>query len=252
MSRQISLGSTSLPVTDASLSTSREPVIEQSMSGKGGEILYGGLYGAGQGSFSGAYRPTVFESYFKELLKVSPASYHAIVYDDNGHALECATAYLSSAEISMRVGELAKCTFNFIGQAVDYKTGSSPATADFSAEVPVFYKSSTTWGQCSEFTMKIERPYSADDYILGGPFISDSIYQSGDTKITGTIKLSQKAAYNSDDPGNITLTLGMISSDSTIAITGAVLSAAEIGISGRGLITKSQSWACPSGNVTFN
>ena len=251
MSRQINIGTTGLPVTDASMNTSREPVMEQSMSGKGGEILYGGLYSAPQGSFSGAYRPSVFNTYITELLKSEPTTYEITVFDDNGNAMKSATTYISGCEISMRVGELAKVTFNFVGQAAEFLTGQTPATASFTAEVPVFYKSSTSWGQCSEFTLKIDRPYTADDYVLGGPFHSESIYQSGDTKITGTVKLSQTAAYKLTDPGNITITLGMISSNTTIALTGVVLAGGDLSISGRGLINKTQSWACPSGNITI-
>ncbi len=251
MSRQIIIGSTALPVTDASMNVSREPVIEQSMTGKGGEILYGGLYNAVQGSFGGAYRPSVFDTYITNLLSDSPVSYSIQVQDDNEVALKAATCYITGCEISMKVGELAKCTFNFVGQALEYNAANSTATAEFSAEVPVFYKSHTSWGTCSEFSIKIDRPYAADDYVLGGPFFSESIYQSGDTKITGTVKLSQTTSYKATDPGSMTLTLGMISSTKTITITGAVLAGADISINGRGLIGKTQNWACPSGGVTI-
>ena len=252
MTRQIIIGAIALPVTDATMSVTREPVMEQSMIGKGGEILYGGLYSAAQGSFGGAYRPTVFQGYIDNLLATSPASYSIQVQDDNGVALKSATCYITGCEISMRAGELAKCTFNFVGQALDYNAANSTATASFSAEVPVFYKSSTDCGTCSEFSIKIDRPYAADDYVLGGPFFSESIYQSGDTKITGTVKLSQRTSYKATDPGNMTLTLGMISTNKTITITGAVLAGADISISGRGLIGKTQNWACPSSGVTFS
>lgn len=247
MSRQIIIGTTALPVTDASMNVSREPVIEQSMTGKGGEILYGGLYNAVQGSFGGAYRPSVFDTYITNLLSDSPTSYSIQVQDDNGVALKAATCYITGCEISMKVGELAKCTFNFVGQGLDYNAANSTATAEFSAEVPVFYKSHTSWGTCSEFSIKIDRPYAADDYVLGGPFFSESIYQSGDTKITGTVKLSQTTSYKATDPGDMTLTLA----NKEIKISGAVLAGADISINGRGLIGKTQNWACPSGGVTI-
>ena len=247
MSRQIIIGTTALPVTDASMNVSREPVIEQSMTGKGGEILYGGLYNAVQGSFGGAYRPSVFDTYITNLLSDSPVSYSIQVQDDNEVALKAATCYITGCEISMKVGELAKCTFNFVGQALEYNAANSTATAEFSAEVPVFYKSHTSWGTCSEFSIKIDRPYAADDYVLGGPFFSESIYQSGDTKITGTVKLSQTTSYKATDPGDMTLTLA----NKEIKISGAVLAGADISINGRGLIGKTQNWACPSGGVTI-
>lgn len=251
MARGISWDGTSLPVTDASISSSREPVIEQSMSGLGGEKLYGGLYSAPQGSFGGAYRPTVFNSLIAELLNASAVAAPVIVWDDNSNALTAATAFITSCEISMKVGELAKVTFNFVGQGL--ATGTAGAAAAYTAEVPIFYKSSSTWGACSEFTIKIDRPYSADDYILGGDnFYSQSIYQSGDTKVSGTIKLSQTATIATGDPagGNITLNLNGTSESNAITITDAVLSNIEMGISGRGLISKTKAWACPSTSIS--
>ena len=249
MSRQISLdgGTSTLPVTDASMSSSREPVMEQSLNGKGGEILYGGVYGAVQGSFSGAYRPDVFQTYLEEILKTSPASYDVVIYDDAGNALQSPTTYITSAEISMKVGELCKCNFSFVGQGINTLSGQTPAAAPFDAEVPVFYKSYTSWGVCSEFTLRIERPYAADDYTIGGNFYSESIYQSGDTKVSGTVKLTQTEAITNSDPGTITLTLGYHGGTTkTITIKNAVLSNIEMGISGRGLISKTRSWAAPS------
>jgi len=255
MARSITVGGVALPVTDASMSTSREPIMEQSMNGKGGQILYGGLYSAPQGSFSGVYRPNMFAEYITNLLtEGTPDSYAVVVYDDNGKSLTSATTYITGCEISMKVGELAKISFNFVGQAMEYTTGSPATTAVFTETVPVFYKSSTSWGECSEFTMKIERPYTADDYVLStsSDFFSHSIYQSGDTKVTGTVKLSQTASYKSADFGvtSLVMTLGRDPTGTTIiTIPGAVLSNAEMGISGRGLISKTQAWAAPSGKT---
>lgn len=255
MTRQISTngGSTTLPVTDASMSSSRDPVIEQSMNGRGGEKLYGGVYNAVQGSFGGAYRHADFKGYFNNILSTSPSSYNIIVYDDHGNALQSPTSYVSSAEISMKVGELCKCNFSFVGQAISTSTGNDPATASFSNVVPVFYKSYTSWGTCSEFTMKVERPYSADDFTIGGNYYSESIYQSGDTRVSGTVKLTQSDVLSNSDPGTITLTLGEVgtgASTRTITITGAVLSNIEMGISGRGLVSKTRAWSAPSSGVT--
>lgn len=253
MARGISWGGTSLPVTDASISSSREPLIEQSMSGLGGEILYGGVYGAAQGSFGGAYRHTDFSPLIAAMLTAddSDADAAVIVWDDHGNALTCATTYITSVEISCRAGELAKCTFNFVGQKIEAGTAGSAAV--YTNPVAVFYKSSTTWGAASEFTLKIERPYSADDYIIGNDqFYSQSIYQGGDTKVSGTVKFAQTTAIPVSDPagGNITIVLGEPSASHSITITGAVLSNIEMGISGRGLISKTKAWACPSTGIS--
>jgi hypothetical protein len=257
--RQISLdnGTTTIPVTDASMSSSREPIIEQSINGKGGEILYGGVYSAVQGSFGGAYRHNKFKSLITNLLSDSPTPYDIIVYDDYGNALESPTSYITSAELTMKVGELCKCTFNFIGQTIDSSNSNSPASCSFSEEIPVFYKSYTSWGDCNAFTIKIERPYTADDYVLSTAsdnFYSKSIYQSGETKISGTVTLTQSV-----DMVNTTSTISTMniilgytdSTTKTIAIKNAVLTNIEMGISGRGLINKTKAWACSSSSSDF-
>lgn len=246
--RGFSWGGTSLPITDASLTSSRDPVIEQAMSGTGGKQLYGGTYNSIQGSFTGAYRSASFKSLFTGMLVDDDSSHKAaaIIWDDNSHALECPTAYITSAELTMTVGSYAKCTFNFVGQSIE--SGTAGSAAAYTTEIPIFYKSSTTWGACSEFTIRIERPYTADDFILGGDqFFSQSIYQSGDAKVSGTIKLSQTAEIALGDPGSITLTLGFDGGTTeTITISDAVLSNIEMSASGRGLMTKTKAWAAPA------
>lgn len=245
MARGISWGGTPLPVTDASISSSREPVREQSMSGLGGEALYGGVYGPAQGSFSGALRGSLI-TIINEMLEVSPASVAVVVVDDFGNGLTANNCFLSGAEISVRAGELARVSCNFVGMSLS--AGGSVGAASYAGTVPVFYNSSTTWGTCSGFTVKINRPYNADDYIIGNDqFFSQSIYQSGETTVSGTITLSQATGVSLSDPGSMTFTLD----SNTITITGAVLSNAEKSISGRGLIIKTFSWACPSTGITI-
>ena len=116
MARGISIAGTSLPVTDASVSFTKDPVREQSMSGLGGEALYKGLYGPAQGSCSGAYRPSAFNTYIQQLYTVTPASYTIVVSDDHGNAFTSSTSYITSAEISLKAGELAKLNMSFVGK----------------------------------------------------------------------------------------------------------------------------------------
>jgi hypothetical protein len=219
------------------------------MSGLGGETLYGGLYSAVQGSFGGAYRPADFNSIINGMLSASQTPAACVVWDEHSNALQSASTYITTSEITMRVGELAKCNLSFVGQGIS--GGTAGSAASYTNTVPVFYDSCTTWGQASEFSVKIDRPYAADDYILscsGSNFYSQSIYQSGETTVTGTIKLSQSAAIATGDPGSMTMTLGT----TTISITEAVLSNIEMGISGRGLISKTKAWACPSDCITIS
>lgn len=245
MSRAISWGDTVLPITDASMSTSREPIREQSMNGRGGEALYGGVYGAVSGSFGGALRADVL-TIAKTIYADEPASAVVIIVDDHSNAMTAQGCYITSTEITVKAGELAKVSCGFTGMKM-VSGGTISTDADYSGVVPVFYNSSgaSSWGSISEFSVKIDRPYSADDYILGGDFYSQSIYQSGETSVSGSVKFGQKSGISFSDPGDFTLTLGT----NTINIEGAVLSGGEQGISGRGLISKTMNWACPSTGI---
>ena len=246
MARGISVGGTSLPVTDASLSFSKDPIFEQSMSGLGGETLYSGVIGSVQGSFSGAMRSSVVNA-AKTILDVSPTATTIIVMGEGG-ALTASECYISSLEIAVKAGELAKISASFVGKSV--AAGGSVSAAEFgSGEVPVFYNSSTTFGTCSGFSIKIDRPYTADDFVLGDESgVSQSIYQSGETKVTGTITLSQTAAISTSNQGALTFTLGTFS----IAIANAAVNTgAEVSVNGRGLVGKTYSWAATSDDVTI-
>lgn len=245
MARGISWGGTPLPVTDASMSVSRDPIREQSMNGLGGEVLYGGVYNSVQGSFSGACRSDI-TNLIKNMYADSPASVAVVVVDDHGNGLTASGCYLTSGEITVKAGELAKCSCSFVGMSL--ASGGSVGPADYGGTVPVFYNSFTNWGTCSGFSVKIDRPYTADDYILGGSFYSQSIYQSGETTVTGTITLSQLTGFSLDEPGDMLFTLDSLS----ISITGAVLSNTDMSISGRGLINKTFSWAAPSTGITIS
>ena len=245
MARGISVGGVSLPVTDASLSFSKDPIFEQSMSGLGGETLYSGVIGSVQGSFSGAMRASVVNA-AKTILDVEPTASTIIVMGEGG-ALTASECYISSLEIAVKAGELAKISASFVGKSVT--AGGSVGTADYSGEVPVFYNSSTTFGTCSGFSIKIDRPYTADDFILGDESgVSQSIYQSGETKVTGTITLSQTAEISTSNQGSLSFTLGTFS----IAIANAAVNTgAEVSINGRGLVGKTYSWAAASDDVTI-
>lgn len=245
MARGISVDGVSLPVTDASLSFSKDPIFEQSMSGLGGETLYSGVIGSVQGSFSGAMRSSVVNA-AKTILDVSPTASTIIVMGEGG-ALTASECYISSLEIAVKAGELAKISASFVGQSV--AGGGSVGPASYEGEVPVFYNSSTTFGTCSGFSIKIDRPYTADDFVLGDESgISQSIYQSGETKVTGTITLSQTAAISTSNQGSLSFTLG----SSSIAIANAAVNTgAEVSVNGRGLVGKTYSWAAASDDITI-
>jgi hypothetical protein len=247
MARGIKWNGVSLPVTDTSITFTRDPIKEQSMSGLGGEKLYGGVYGSGQGSLSGAYRPSVFNTYISYILDPNVSAYIAVVSDDHDNCLTGTDSYFTSVEITLKSGELAKISMNFVSKKVTAE--GTVSSASYTAAVPVFYNSACDWGQCSAFTIKIERPYTADDYKLGGDnFYSDTIYQSGETSISGTITLSQTEGYDSlNDPSTLEFTL----SGNSITVSNAVLSGAELSSSGRGLINKTFNWAAPSTGVTL-
>lgn len=243
MTRGISWGGTPLPVTDASISAGRDPIREQSMSGLGGEVLYGGVYNSVQGSFSGALRSSI-ASIISRMLSTPQTPVSVVVAGDGG-SLTGTSCVLTGAEISVKAGELARFSCNFTGMTLS--AGGSVGSADFSAAVPVFYNSSTSFGTCAGFSIKIDRPYTADDFVLGS-YYSESIYQSGETTVEGTITFSQTADMSVTDLASLTFTLGDIS----ISIAGAVMSAADISVSGRGLVGKTFTWSCPSTGISIS
>lgn len=246
MVRAVSVGGTSLPISDGTISFNRDPLVETGMNGLGGEQLYSGVYNSITGSFSGAYRPAIFDDYFDQLLNASQtASNTIIVVDDFGNGVTAATCAITSGEISVKAGDYAKCTFNWVGGGIS--SGGSASAGDYSSAIPVFYNSSLSIGTCTGFSIRVEKPWSADDFIIGNSFNSQSVYQSGDTKVTGTVTLNQSSSVL---PGTITSMTFALSSK-TITVSNAVLTGINESISGRSLIQKTYNWACPSTGISI-
>lgn len=248
MARGIAVGGTSLPVTDASISFNKDPIVEQSMNGLGGEVLYKGVINSCQGTFSGAMRESVV-NVAKTILETNPSPLGFTVCGEGGDTLIISTGYISSVEMSVKAGELAKISCSFVGLNAIAGAGAISA-ADYSGSVPVFYNSYTDFGTCSGFSIKIERPYAADDFVLGDSTgVSYSIYQSGETKVSGTITLAQWGPTSTSDMGALTFNLG----EFTISVSGAsVNTGAEVSVNGRGLIGKTYSWAAPSTRISIS
>jgi hypothetical protein len=241
--RGCSVGGTVLPVSDASIQITIDPLYEQQVNGVGGDKVYAGLCNSITGSFGGSYRQA-FAAYMNDMLSSSPASYVVITSDDHGNGVTANGCHISSGEISVKAGEIAKCTFSFVG--LSYSAGGSISSAgDFSAEPAVFTGCSVGGLKCSGFSVKVDRPWSADDFILGSTKFSESIYQSGDTKVTGTITLGQTTTMAELSGVSLTLSVGSITLG-TVVITGPA-----INVSGRSLIQKTYNFAASTTGTSF-
>lgn len=239
MVRGVSVGGTSVTVTDGSINVTQDPLYEAKMSGLGGETCYTGLLNV-SGSFGGLYRSGI-NTFFSGML--AKTSYSIIVADETD-AITATTCYFSGGEISARIGEFAKFTLNFVGK--DYSTGGSVSAGSTGGDPGPFTFCSIGVTGASGFSAKIDIPYSADDYILGGTGVSSSIYQSGDAKVSGTVTVAQSASM--PGAGSITAKLG----SGTVTVTDAIFSGESINVSGRSLTTKTVNWACGSGDITFS
>ena len=82
MTRGISMDGVSLPVTDATISYTKDPIAEVSIFGNGNEIIYEGLYKNIQGTFSGAVRESLIVDLLEDILADEPATHTIIVADD--------------------------------------------------------------------------------------------------------------------------------------------------------------------------
>ncbi len=253
-----------IPVSDASFQGSREPLVEQSLSGLGGEQLYGGTYGGISGAFSGAARVELLD-YMAAM--VTPAdTWRALrLYDESESYVSVASAVITKASLSLAAGDYGKISFNYIGKSYTLEPGTAiPASTTYDAEIPVFYKTAFESGRTiKSFTVDIDRPYTADDFKLSPDTDSDALkyfsisaYQSGDTKITGTVTLSQGGEFpTSMINGSTGISIALKDKSGTllktITIKNAVLTALNIGINGRSLIERTFSWACPSNSTDF-
>ena len=106
MARGISIDGVSLPVTDANISYTKEPIAEVSILDNGNEIIYEGLYKNIQGTFSGAVREGLIADLLNYILE--PATHTITVSDDTAFGLVASNAYISMLEITAKLGEIAK------------------------------------------------------------------------------------------------------------------------------------------------
>ncbi len=249
MTRGISMDGVSLPVTDATISYTKEPIAESSIFDKGNEVIYEGLYKNIQGTFSGAVRESLIADLLEDILADEPATHTIIVADDTAFGLTATNAYLSMLEISARTGELAKFNAQFTAQSIS--NGGAVEFASFSSDVVPFYDVSPGFG-AKAISIKIERPYAADDFVLVGSnsqMVRTSKYISDmrQMKISGTITLSQNVPFAGfTDTGAMAFHFGniLLTVSNPKFITGK-----EMSISGRSPVTKTLSWTCSSARL---
>ena len=246
MTRGISMDGVSLPVTDATISYTKEPIAESSIFDKGNEVIYEGLYKNIQGTFSGAVRESLIADLLEDILADEPATHTIIVADDTAFGLTATNAYLSMLEISARTGELAKFNAQFTAQSIS--NGGAVEFASFVSDVVPFYDVSPGFG-AKAISIKIERPYATDDFVLVGSnsqMVRTSKYISDmrQMKISGTITLAQLVPFAGfTDTGAMAFHFGniLLTVSNPKFITGK-----EMSISGRSPVTKTLSWTCAS------
>jgi hypothetical protein len=236
---------TDLPISDSSFNIGRDPLVEQSMNGKGGQKLYGGLYNNISGSFGGALRASMVTYASTMITDNGKKDYTIITNDDNGNGISATDCAITSCEISMKAGDYGRISYNWIGQ--EYSMTAGAGAGDYSADIGVFSGGSCSAGSVSAFSVKIERPYSADDFIIGTDYFSQSIYQSGDTKVTGTITLAQATAYPGASVSGATFDFDVAG----VTIATMILTGIAQNTSSRSLIQKTYNWACGSDDIEF-
>ena len=246
MTRGISMDGVSLPVTDATISYTKEPIAESSIFDKGNEVIYEGLYKNIQGTFSGAVRESLIANLLEDILADEPATHTIIVADDTAFGLTATNAYLSMLEISARTGELAKFNAQFTAQYIS--NGGEAEFASFSSDVVPFYDVSPGFG-AKAISIKIERPYAADDFVLvrsNSQMVRTSKYISDmrQMKISGTITLAQLVPFAGfTDTGAMAFHFGNI----LLTVSNPrFITSKEMSISGRSPVTKTLSWTCSS------
>ena len=249
MTRGISMDGVSLPVTDATISYTKEPIAEVSIFGNGNEVIYEGLYKNIQGTFSGAVRESLIADLLEDILADEPATHTIIVADDTTSGLTATNAYLSMLEISARTGELAKFTAQFTAQSIS--NGGAVEFASFASDVVPFYDVSPGFG-AKAISIKIERPYAADDFVLVGSnsqMVRTSKYISDmrQMKISGTITLAQLVPFAGfTDTGAMAFHFGNI----LLTVSNPrFITSKEMSISGRSPVTKTLSWTCSSASL---
>ena len=290
---------TSLPITDFSFNVTRNLIAEKSMNVSGEPKIYGGTYGV-TGSLSAAYRPDSFSTIishgllsktswttgtasgigdFAETTNGYKNFFNIACGDEYGNISAFASCAFTSCELSLRAGEMGKISFNWVGVK---KAGSPPAsieTPSYSGDIPIFYNATLTIGgalaKVTGLTIKVNRPLSADDFVLGSEY-TQSVIQSDSCTVEGTINLSNKeyakieSAITTGDEVNWdnlsaaktnTVNLGAVSIQFNnpagtgtalggIYITKMMLSTADVSVSGRQRFEKTLNFRCETTDTT--
>lgn len=206
-----------IPITDVSFQVQRNPMSEKSTSVSGEPVIYGGTYGC-SGSFGGVYRGSDNGIWYcmrsmlgrdPNLGGVDTPATHAsfwfdiTVQDELGGVNTFSSGIITSMEISARAGDFAKYTFNWVGgMECNNDSGAFPShieisDATYTTKAPIFYNIFLTSGatayKCTGFTMKINRPFAADDFCIGSEY-TQSIVQSDNLTIDGSLTLAQNEA----------------------------------------------------------
>jgi len=244
----------SLPVINASISYSQEVANEPSITGIGNENIYTGVISGIQGSFSGTLRPD-FATYLVDMIESptqSPKTF--IVQDDSGTGFTVIDGYLTVAEISVKVGELVKISCEFVGRDIKREGTVDPASYSDSGPTPYYLVGSSSY---SAMSIKIERPYAANIFVLGESSTyggvshkpSKYIYQSGDMSIGGSYTLAQRTA----NPSLASIaSMNLVCNGITFTINGMkIITANSITINGRGLVNKTYDWKASSLSLTI-
>ncbi len=207
---------TSLPITDYSFNVNRNLIAEKAMNVAGEPKIYGGTYGA-SGSLSAAYRPSEFATIIAHgiLSKTSWSSgtasgigdfaeassgyknfYNICAGDEFGNVITFASCAFTSCELSLRAGEMGKISFNWVGVKKAASDGTI-STPSYAGDIPIFYNAVLKVGaadtliKVTGITLKINRPLSSDDYVIGSEY-TQSIIQSDSCTVEGTLNLSNK------------------------------------------------------------
>lgn len=205
----------SLPITDFSFNVNRNPITEKAMNVSGEPKIYGGTYGV-TGSLAAAYRPTEFSTIIAHgvMSKTSWSSgassgigdfaestngyknfFNIACGDEYGNISTFASCAFTSCELSLRSGEMGKVTFNWVGVKKADANPASISTPSYSEDIPIFYNAVLQIGgalaKITGITVRINRPLSSDDYVIGSEF-TQSIIQSDSCTVEGTLNLSNK------------------------------------------------------------
>ena len=153
-------------------------------------------------------------------------------------------------EITAKSGEIAKFNAQFTAQSIS--DGSAVEPAGFVSDVVPFYNVSPgLLYKAKAISIKIERPYSADDFVLSNrnrDMVRTSKYISDmrQMKISGTIALARNSSVSQFiEDSEIALTFWF--GETFISVSDPFFfTNKEISISGRSPVTKTISWTCSS------